>query len=81
MNTLMTPGYPDFFADVPTISLHDPLAEFLGATRDGVLQYGYLDALRLAGHSCPTVASAYCATVGAWRRSGCVYFTACLSNV
>lgn len=55
-------NYPDFFDAVPGISLYDPLAEFLGATEDGILQYGYFDAVRLAGHSCPTVASAYWAT-------------------
>lgn len=54
--------YPDFFDEVPRISLHDPLAEFLGATEGGILQYGYIDAVRLAGHSCPTVASAYWST-------------------
>jgi len=42
--------------------LYDPLAEFLGATNDGILQYGYFDAVRLAGHSCPTVAAAYWST-------------------
>lgn len=52
-------NHPDFFDAVPTISLYDPLAEFLGATKDGILQYGYFDAVRLAGHSCPTVAAAY----------------------
>ena len=52
-------SHPVFFDAVPKISLYDPLAEFLGATEDGVLQYGYFDAVRLAGHSCPTVASAY----------------------
>lgn len=52
-------SHPDFFDAVPTISLYDPLAEFLGATEGGILQYGYFDAVRLAGHSCPTVASAY----------------------
>ena len=55
-------SYPDFYDAVPRISLHDPLAEFLGATEGGILQYGYFDAVRLAGHSCPTVASAYWAT-------------------
>lgn len=55
-------SHPDFFDKVPKISLYDPLAEFLGATQDGILQYGYFDAVRLAGHSCPTVASAYWAT-------------------
>ena len=55
-------SHPDFFDAVPGISLYDPLAEFLGATEGGILQYGYFDAVRLAGHSCPTVASAYWAT-------------------
>jgi len=55
-------NYPDFFGAVPKISLYDPLAEFLGATEGGILQYGYFDAVRLAGHSCPTVASAYWST-------------------
>lgn len=55
-------NYPDFFDAVPQISLYDPLAEFLGATGDGVIRYGYIDAVRLAGHSCPTVASAYWST-------------------
>jgi len=55
-------NHPDFFDAVPKISLYDPLAEFLGATEGGVLQYGYFDAVKLAGHSCPTVASAYWST-------------------
>jgi hypothetical protein len=52
-------GFPEFFDDAPGIRLRDPLAAFLGAARDGVLEYGYVDAVRLAGHSCPTVASAF----------------------
>lgn len=51
--------YPEFFDAVPRIRLRDPLAAFLGAVEDGVLEYGYVDAVKLAGHSCPTVASAY----------------------
>ena len=54
--------YPDFFDAVPKIGLYDPLAEFLGATDAGVMRYGYLDAVKLAGHSCPTVACAYWST-------------------
>lgn len=50
---------PDFFAAAPGIAVRDALAEFLGAERDGVLEYTYADAVRLAGHSCPTVAGAY----------------------
>lgn len=51
--------YPAFFDTVPKIVLHDPLAEFLGATDAGIVEYAYLDAVKLAGHSCPTVAAAY----------------------
>lgn len=50
---------PAFFARVPRLRLHDPLAEFLGAAEHGILDYGYEDAVKLAGHSCPTVAAAY----------------------
>lgn len=51
--------FPDFFADVPTITLCDPLAVFLGASRTGTMRYAYADAVKLAGHSCPTVAGTY----------------------
>lgn len=51
--------FPAFFAAAPTITLRDPLARFLGAAADGVITYGYADAVKLAGHSCPTVAGAY----------------------
>jgi hypothetical protein len=52
-------NFPSFFAEAPTLSLRDPLAQFLGATADGLITYGYADAVKLAGHSCPTVAGAY----------------------
>ncbi len=51
--------FPDFFAAVPTITLRDPLAAFLGVSRSGAMTYGYADVVKLAGHSCPTVAGAY----------------------
>ena len=54
--------YPTFFDQAPTITLHDSLAEFLGASSDGLLTYRYIDAVRLAGHSCPTVAGAWLMT-------------------
>ena len=50
---------PDFFDQAPKITLRDPLAQFLGATPDGLLTYAYEDAVKLCGHSCPTVAGAY----------------------
>lgn len=54
--------FPDFFAAAPVIRVVDPLAEFLGAAEGGVIDYRYEDAVRLAGHSCPTVASAFLMT-------------------
>ena len=51
--------FPDFFNDAPVICLRDPLADLLGAAADGVIEYRYEDVVRLAGHSCPTVAGAY----------------------
>lgn len=53
---------PPFFHEARRLRLRDPLAEFLGAAEGGVLEYGYEDAVKLAGHSCPTVASAYIMT-------------------
>lgn len=50
---------PDFIDGIAKIRLYDPVAQFLGAIDDGMIEYGYQDAIRLAGHSCPTVASAY----------------------
>lgn len=54
-----TAGFPAFYARVPGLRVRDPLAEFLGAAAGGIIDYSYADAVRLAGHSCPTVASAY----------------------
>lgn len=51
--------YPDFYEQAPVVRTRDPFAEMLGAAQDGVLEYHYADAVRLAGHSCPTVAGAF----------------------
>jgi formylmethanofuran dehydrogenase subunit E len=51
--------FPDFYDQAPIVRTHDPFAAMLGASRDGVLEYHYVDAVRLAGHSCPTVAGAF----------------------
>ena len=61
-------AYPAFFDDVRSIVVHDPLAEFLGATGDGRIEYRYVDAVKLAGHSCPTVAAAYWMTLKALQH-------------
>ena len=48
-----------FYSQAPHVLLHDALAEFLGAADEGLIKYSYEDAVRLAGHSCPTVAGAW----------------------
>ncbi|MEO7009382.1 MAG: hypothetical protein ABI156_09560 [Caldimonas sp.] len=61
---------PDFFDEIPRLCMHDPLAETLGCAEGGLLEYGYADAVRLTGHSCPTVAAAYWLT---WRALAELY--------
>ncbi|MEP7283768.1 MAG: hypothetical protein ABI696_17450 [Rubrivivax sp.] len=59
---------PAFFDAVPAIVVVDPLAEILGACEGGVIEYRYADAVKLAGHSCPTVAGAWLMTRTALAR-------------
>ena len=59
---------PAFFDEAPAIVMHDALAQTLGATPDGLLEYRYLDAVKLSGHSCPTVAGAWLMTRAALAR-------------
>ena len=54
--------YPEFFDAAPVITMRDPLAEFLGAMQDGLMEYRYANVVALAGHSCPTVAAAFLMT-------------------
>ena len=51
--------YPEFYNEVETIVVKDALSDFLGAFENGIIEYSYLDMVKLAGHSCPTVAGAY----------------------
>lgn len=57
--TYDTDGFPTYYSKAPVLILRDPLAAFLGASESGLITYRYLDAVKLAGHSCPTVAGAY----------------------
>lgn len=57
----------EFFSRIPTITLRDPLAELLGAADEGQIEYSFADAVRLAGHSCPTVAGAWLMSCRALR--------------
>ena len=55
--------YPQFFNNIPTIKLQDDLAYLLGAFEDGLIEFSYLDVVKSAGHSCPTVLGAYLMTL------------------
>ena len=55
-------NYPSFFNDIPSIKLQDPLSNFLGAFELGLVEFSYLDIVKSAGHSCPTVMGAYLST-------------------
>jgi len=52
-------NYPSFFDKVESIEVQDKLSGFLGAFDKGIYTISYLDCVKLAGHSCPTVAGAY----------------------
>ncbi|MBF0296576.1 MAG: hypothetical protein HQL96_15430 [Magnetococcales bacterium] len=49
------------FPTTPSITLRDPLAELLGAGEEP-FTYTFADAVKLAGHACPTVAGAFLMT-------------------
>lgn len=52
-------SYPSFFDTIETIKVKDPLSQVLGAFENGEYEFSYLDIVKSAGHSCPTVAGAY----------------------
>jgi hypothetical protein len=56
-------NYPKFFDEIETIKLEDGLSDFLGAFESGVIEFGFLDVVKTAGHSCPTVMGAYLMTL------------------
>lgn len=56
-------GYPKFFDSVESIKVVDPLSNVLGAFEDGVYEFTFLEVVKAAGHSCPTVAGAYLITL------------------
>jgi hypothetical protein len=54
--------YPSFFDTIESIRLQDNLSAFLGTFEGGQVEFRYLDVVKSAGHSCPTVAGAYLMT-------------------
>jgi hypothetical protein len=57
--------FPTFFNTTPTVVLRDPLSNLLGTFEDGIVEFTYLDVVKSAGHSCPTVSGAYLMTLKA----------------
>lgn len=53
--------FHDYLAEIEPIRLREPLAETLGAVkREGApIEYTFVEVVKLAGHACPTTASAY----------------------
>ena len=60
-------NYPEWFDDVESITLYDGLSEVLGTFKEGIIKIKYLPIVKMAGHSCPTVAGAYLMTLHALK--------------
>ncbi len=54
--------YPKFYETIETIKVQDELSSFLGAFENGIYEISYLEIVKSAGHSCPTVLGAYLMT-------------------
>lgn len=53
---------PDYFNNIEPIVLRDELSRFLGTSEDGELEITYSEIVKMAGHSCATVAGAWMMT-------------------
>jgi len=60
-------GYPKWMDEVESIKLYDGLSEVLGTFENGLITIKYLPIVKMAGHSCPTVAGAYLMTLKALK--------------
>ncbi len=56
-------SYPKFYDSIESIKVRDPLCKALGAFDNGEYEFNYIDVVKSAGHSCPTVAGAYIITL------------------
>ncbi len=57
----MSDIFREFLKEVSPIRFKEPLAETLGAVKGegAILEYTFVDVVKMAGHACPTVAGAY----------------------
>jgi len=63
-------NFRDFIKQAPKIKLREPLAGTLGAFEDddATLEYSFIDTIKMAGHSCPTVSAAYIGCQNALKK-------------
>jgi len=55
--------YPEFFNNIPHIVMQDELSAFLGSSEDGIIDFSYLEIVKMAGHSCAVTSGAYIMTM------------------
>lgn len=60
-------SYPKFYDEIEEIKVIDKLSNVLGAFDNGLYEFNYIDVVKSAGHSCPTVAGAYLMTLEALK--------------
>jgi len=60
-------SYPSFYDTIESIKLHDPLSEVLATFENGDYEISYMEVVKGAGHSCPTIAGAYLMTLEALK--------------
>ncbi len=62
--------FRDFFHEVEPIRFREPFAETLGIFKkeDAVLEYTFIDVVKMAGHACPTTAGAYLCCAEALKK-------------
>ncbi len=70
--TMKNGTFMEFLYEVTPIRFMEPLAETLGALKRGerVIEYGFPDLVKMAGHACPTMGCA--SSSGDWTaRAAC----------
>ena len=51
-----------FYSSLPTIKLNEPLYDLFGVAPTSEIEFSFADAVKIAGHACPTVAGSYLMT-------------------
>jgi hypothetical protein len=62
--------FRDFLRDVEPIRFKEPFGDTLGVykEKDAILEYTFMDVVKMAGHACPTTAGAYLCCQEALKR-------------